>query len=245
MRIQKTMLALLFALGGGQAASAASIFVANHSFEDQRLSDGGYQVGFGPADWSGGLASPTGPSNPLSGDFLDAVPDGDNVMFSATGYDGSFYSGSNFQRVADSLMANTRYTLTIEVGRQLGLDLADFAVELTDDASPANSTVYASGTLASDEIDSGRFRTLTFSFDSTTALDKALGIRIRTFYNAQQGTNQRITYFDNVRLDASPIVASAVPEPAQWAFMIGGFGVLGSAARFRRFTAPRAVPKLA
>ncbi|NJC35214.1 hypothetical protein GGR88_002728 [Sphingomonas jejuensis] len=38
--------------------------------------------------------------------------------------------------------------------------------------------------------------------------------------------------FDNIRL--SDVAAAAVPEPATWAMMIGGFGLVGGAMRRRR-----------
>lgn len=43
----------------------------------------------------------------------------------------------------------------------------------------------------------------------------------------------RTTFIDQVSLQA----VGNVPEPAQWAMMIGGFGVLGATARRRRTTA--------
>ncbi|MBX9874993.1 MAG: PEPxxWA-CTERM sorting domain-containing protein [Beijerinckiaceae bacterium] len=40
---------------------------------------------------------------------------------------------------------------------------------------------------------------------------------------------------DNLRFGtAGQVVIPAVPEPASWAMMIGGFGVMGAAVRYRR-----------
>jgi|GEM_PF-2414704 len=213
------------------SAGATAIFVANHSFEDQVLTDGGFVNGFPPAGWSSGLAEPSGPLNPLDTEFAGPVPDGQNVMFSATGYDGTpYYSGDVYQNVAASLAANTRYTLTVDVGRSLNADLADFAVELAG-GSFLNFATLASGSF--DDLAAGQFRTLTVTFDSLAAQDMPLWIRLRTTHNPQQGQTQRIAFFDNVRLDASPLDAAAVPEPSAWAMMILGFAGAGAALRRR------------
>lgn len=217
-----------------QPAGAAAVFVANHSFEDQVLPDGGYINGYGPAGWSAGLAEPSGPVNPLSTEFNGPVPDGQNVMFSATGYDGTpYYSGDVYQNVTSSLAANTRYTLMVDVGRSNFADLADFAVELAG-GSFLNFSTLASGSF--DNLASGEFRTLTVTFDSFEAQDVPLWIRLRTSHNPDQGQTQRTAFFDNVRLDASPIAGTAVPEPTTWAMMILGMGGAGAMLRRRRGT---------
>ncbi|MEW5686069.1 MAG: PEPxxWA-CTERM sorting domain-containing protein [Pseudomonadota bacterium] len=220
----------LLALGAAPA-HAAAIYVANHSFEDQALPEGGFINGFGPSGWSAGYAEPSGPLNPLINEFADPVPDGQNVMFSATGYDGSpYYSGDVYQTVASSLAANTRYTLMVDVGRSNFSDLADFAVELTG-GSFLNFSILAAGSF--DSLAPGEFRTLTITFDSVEAQDLPLSIRLRTMHDPDQGQGQRLAFFDNVRLDASAINAGAVPEPATWAMMILGFGGMGAVLRRR------------
>ena len=216
----------------GQNAMAATIVIKNASFEDQALPDGGFINGFGPKDWSGGLASPTGPLNPLSSTFA-SIPDGENIMFSATGTLGSVYQGVNYQQISESLAANTLYTLLVDVGHALDADMADFVIEFTDGFGE-DSTVFASQTLARDSIAAGSFKTVSLTFDSVLERNSPFGIRFRTFYDPAQGNDQRLTFFDNVRLDASPISAGAVPEPATWTMMIGGFGLVGSGMRRRR-----------
>jgi hypothetical protein len=218
----------LFAVA--QPADAASVFVANHSFEADKLGDGQFRNGYAPSGWSSGYAEPSGPANPLAGDFNEAVPDGENVMFSATGYDGSpYYQGNVFQQVLDGVAANTRYTLMVDIGRATYIDMADFAVQLVGGSDL--TSVFASGSFLSDDIASGEFRTLTLTFDTAAAFDGPFGIRLRTFHNPAQGQGQRVTYFDNVRLDASPLATAAVPEPSSWALMILGAGLSGAALR--------------
>lgn len=233
-RICTAFAAGLLALAAAPA-HATAIYVANHSFEDQVLPDGGFINGSGPSGWSAGYAEPSGPLNPLSSDFDGPVPDGQNVMFSATGYDGSpYYSGDVYQTVASSLAANTRYTLMVDVGRSNFSELADFAAELSG-GSFVNFSTLASGTF--NDLAAGEFRTLTITFDSLEAQDIPLSIRLRTMHNPGQGQTQRVAFFDNVRLDASPIVAGAVPEPATWAMMIVGLGGAGAMLRRRRYGA--------
>ncbi|WP_084582638.1 PEPxxWA-CTERM sorting domain-containing protein [Sphingomonas azotifigens] len=48
---------------------------------------------------------------------------------------------------------------------------------------------------------------------------------------------QRIEFTVGARLTTAPIPPSGVPEPASWAMMLGGFGLLGGALRARRRTA--------
>jgi hypothetical protein len=231
------MAAGLLALSAAPA-QAAAIFVANHSFEEQVLPDGGHINGYAPAGWASGYAEPSGPVNPLNSDFNGPVPHGQNVMFSATGYDGSpYYSGDVYQNVATRLEANTRYTLMVDVGRSTTSELADFSVELFG-GSILDFTTLASGSF--DDLASGEFRTLTLTFDSLQAQNLPLWIRLRTIHDPAQGMTQRTAFFDNVRLDASPLVAAAVPEPATWAMMIFGLGGVGAVLR-RRGTAVNAV----
>lgn len=52
-------------------------------------------------------------------------------------------------------------------------------------------------------------------------------------------TESNDTFFDNVvvtRADAAP----AIPEPAAWTMMVGGFGLIGAAARRRAAQPTRA-----
>lgn len=233
-------LAAGLALFAAQPAAAASVFVANHSFEAQVLGDGQYQNGSAPTGWSSGYAEPSGPVNPLANEFNGPVPDGQNVMFSATGYDGQpYYQGNVVQQVLDGLTANTRYTLMVDVGRSTQVDLADFAVQLV--GGDGLGSVFASGSFLNDEIAAGDFRTLTLTFDAVAPISGPLGIRLRTFHNPAQGQSQRVAFFDNVRLDASPLAAAAVPEPSSWALMIVGAGLSGAMLR-RRTARERAMP---
>lgn len=76
--------------------------------------------------------------------------------------------------------------------------------------------------------------------------DNFIGLRAvnggQTFYGYAFTTNNVINSyaFESVAgatITATTAIPAAVPEPATWAMMIGGFGVIGAAARRRRRTA--------
>jgi hypothetical protein len=60
-----------------------------------------------------------------------------------------------------------------------------------------------------------------------TAISNQIGVRIQALFSTQAGPG-----LDNVVLTASA-VPNAVPEPATWAMMLAGFGLLGVALRRR------------
>lgn len=60
-----------------------------------------------------------------------------------------------------------------------------------------------------------------------TAISSQIGVRIQALFSTQAGPG-----LDNVVLTASTVPA-AVPEPATWAMMLAGFGMLGFALRRR------------
>ena len=106
------------------------------------------------------------------------------------------------------------------------------------------------------DINSGRGGTaghILFSFttvDGTSSqlvdLDRAQGLRTFAFNRtgllsfsymtpaAVTGLRPSIPQIDNVVVE--PLLTAAVPEPASWAMMIGGFGVVGAAMRRRKPT---------
>ena len=49
----------------------------------------------------------------------------------------------------------------------------------------------------------------------------------------EEGIPNRLAYLDAQNFDLYPYAAGGVPEPATWAMMIMGFGLVGFAARRR------------
>lgn len=217
-RMAACALAAFVASAGG--AQAAVVALNNASFEADPLADGGYEAGsirgwntIGNAGWQ----------NPSAASF-SSVPSGAN-----TGWIGSlknhYSAGSMSQTFADSVAANTKYSLSVDVGRRFDVPLAPFLVEIL-----AGDDVVASGGFSEADIDAGGFRNLSLSYESTSALSGPLRFRFRVTDETSVYTQVN---FDNVALDVTQI-SSAVPEPATWAMMIVGFGLAGGALRNRR-----------
>lgn len=125
-----------------------------------------------------------------------------------------------------SAAAGTIYNLSLDTtawainarGGTLGYELYD----------PASNTVLASGSYTDPTGGTWITRTL-----SAAAISNQIGVRIQTISAAQAGPG-----LDNVVLLASP-VAGAVPEPASWALLMLGFGVIGAGLRRRGPATPR------
>lgn len=170
-------------------ASAASIAVTNPSFELPAQGLGGFSVG-SITGWS--APGVTGVFHPFDAE-LASPTDGVQVGFANT--------ASVSQVLADTLTANTQYTLQV-----------DFLARKDCCIWPGSELDFMAGptVLASDQIlalPAGGIQTSTVSFTALPGnpdLGQALEIRITPLT-----LNSQID-FDNVRLDATPTV---VPEP--------------------------------
>ncbi len=205
---------------------AASIFIANHSFEDpiapQQGTTGFYTDNSSPVvigNWfnahSGsahqGVLDPTKSQNLTGNDFfynLQPVPDGNQVAYSN--------GGTIAQTLSAVLQPNTRYTLSAYIGRRNELTF------------PANSIrLIAGGNLVSSNSvtpAAGTFERVTVSYTSGGIDDPLIGKPLE-IYLSSFGSH---TNFDNVTLDASPI-----PEPSAILGLLG-FGLLGIASKLRQ-----------
>jgi hypothetical protein len=207
------------------AASADPVPIVDYSFEARGHSDGDWRDGV--PNWAS--TGNAGTQNPAAAMFA-AVPDGNNLAFLGAGSfgPGASYEAAISQVLGTNVLAHTRYALSLDIGhRGDGYDLADFVVQLI-----AGGTVLASGSFANGDVAAGAFRTLDLTYDAIAGIAAPLEIRIAAFYDPAQGTTYRQIGVDNIRLDASPI-ASAVPEPAAWGMLIGGFGIAGGMMRRR------------
>ena len=200
-------MALTLTLAG--AAAATSLNIANASFEADPLTIGAWD--YSVPDWNqNGGANGTWYTS--SAYFYVPPPDRDKVAWVA-------YNPIS-QTLTDTLVANTTYTLKVSLGERYdwthfpGYTVALYAGNnlLASD----NSIVPTPGYWKDD--------TVTFhSTASTPGLGENLVIML--------SSNDVNTYFDNVRLDASP---NAVPIPAAaWLLGSGLLGLVGL-RRFRK-----------
>lgn len=201
-------------------AAAAVITVTNASFEI--LPAGGLPSGCGAGcsfssdaipGWTNSAAS-SGQfqPGPAAGNFtyFNYIPDGLTVAYT----NGSGIS----QTVGATAVAGTTYTLSVAVG---------FRKDFTD-YSPVSLLVGAGSAAATGtplQL-TGDWSTYTATYTATAA-DAGGAITILLGPSGPQGD------FDAVSLTAD----AAVPEPATWVLMIGGFGLAGAALRRRRAVA--------
>lgn len=236
-------LALAGALAAlASAAPAAQLVIANADFEEGiPIPDGGYRGGHVllTPGWTDSGGSSTGHWNPTSSHFEDEAAHGlvgftfGNGTLTASG------GGTLAQRIAGhAIQANTRYTLSFDVGRPFGSDSWNFSAgllagSLTGGPITLLSSITGSADANGAVVPQGQFRAVSLVFD-TGAGGAELGRELSIAFTSN-GTGAA---FDNFLLDASPLVQSAVPEPSTWAMMIGGFGLVGGALRRKRLHGP-------
>ncbi|MBE8996397.1 PEP-CTERM sorting domain-containing protein [Microcystis aeruginosa] len=203
---------------------AASIFIANHSFEDPVAPQQGTTGFYSKNSITGWSLSSTGTNTPFLGVLdptksqiltgldrfynLQPVPDGVQVAYSN--------GGTISQTLSATLQANTQYTLGAYVGSRKNMAFPGYSIELL-----AGSTVLASNNIITPIA--GTFAPVTVSYSSGSSsplFGQALEIRLTS--------NGIQTNFDNVTLDASPI-----PEPSAILGLLG-FGLLGIASKLQQ-----------
>ena len=208
-------------------AAAAPINVVNHSFEilpAGGLPNGGcgtacsfsFNTGVG---WvlagNGGQFQPGSSSGNFA--YFNYVPDG-----ITTGWAGV---GTLYQTIVPLAQIGT-YTLQVERGVRSDTLASPGWIALN--FSNTNTTAYGTGTLATP----GNWSTWTATW-TVGAADVGSTISIVLNGAGDQGN------WDNVRLDG-PAGNGTVPEPASWALMIAGFGLVGASLRRRRKAAAAA-----
>ena len=231
-------LALASIIGiAGSSAQAAQVVLENPDFEQGvQLPDGGYLPGFVRRipGWVESGGSGTGHWNPTTAHFSDEAVHsqvgyaiGNGTLTQANG-------GTLAQLVAGhTLRANTRYTLTFDVGRPFAAATWNYAAGLVAGRLSESNILLAAVSGDTDQLGGvvplGQFRTVKLIYD-TGAVGAALGRNLSIAFSS----NNTGAAFDNFFLDASPLIQSAVPEPATWAMMIAGFGLVGGAIRRQR-----------
>ncbi|PZQ64768.1 MAG: hypothetical protein DI570_04255 [Phenylobacterium zucineum] len=134
-----------------------------------------------------------------------------------------------------TLQANTRYTLTVDVGNEFANPNGAFGYSIAliggdfSGGSAILENLAGSTDMFGNAITAGQFGKVQLVFETGATgdwLGKAFGISL-------MGTGKGAA-FDNLTLDASPLQVAGVPEPATWAMMILGFGATGAMIRGRR-----------
>ena len=222
----KSMLvaSLILLLGTSSTASAAFIFVANHSFEELPTAGLTYDCGSGCSysidsipGWQNEPGS--GGSGTNSGQFRPGVDSG-NFTYFASLSDGnvSAYSSSGggiAQVTGARVQSGVTYTLLVDIG-------------FRKDAAPigvprllVNGLFYEP--VAAPSPDKGGWATFTTTY---LGRDEDAGLPITIFLNSTSFQGN----FDNVRFSDSTVV----PLPPALALFVSAFGLLVPLARRRR-----------
>lgn len=192
-------------------ASADTIPVTNASFETANPLN--VSCGAGCAYNNGPIPGWTlfgfgGSWQPSSAYFTSGAPDGNLVAY----LNGGFIT----QTLGVSLLANTTYTLSVDVGNRLDHLTTNYGMALF-----AGSTLLNSLTASNGLIPAGTFANESFSFTSGATVPSGNLMIVL-------GTAGIQSDFDNVRLTASP-----VPEPASLALLGIGLGLVAFVIRRR------------
>lgn len=196
------------------------IAIANAGFEDPVLAADDWNYSLGNQGW--GYVDNDGYQgswNPGS-DFAGGIPEGANVGWANPG--GVGIPGGFAQVLNDTLIADTTYTLTVEVGNSPWYSFNGYKVQLLAGGTPhnVNSTGYASAVtggavIAEDDssvtVASGTFETVTVVYEYNEAEDAnkvGLPLQIRLIAKGVDGEEE--VDFDNVRLTANP-----TPPPSE------------------------------
>lgn len=233
MRIKLGLATAAAALLTWSAAHAVELALINADFsQGLAQADGAYVPGHvAPLPgWTGSSGSGTGHWNPTQSHFAAEAEYG-GVGFATGVLEGHPSAGVLAQTLANYVIQpNTRYTLTLDVGRPYGTPAFGYHFGLIAGLG-AEGSVLASRPGFYD-VQEGAFQSFTLVFD-TGASGAEIG---RTLSVALGGNNQfgGGAAYDNIRLDATSLSAGAVPEPGAWALMISGFGLAGAMIRRRR-----------
>jgi hypothetical protein len=192
-------------------AWADSVSIQNASFETTNpltipCAGTGCAYNFSIPDWTiGGINASAGSFQPGSSSiyFNTALPNGSIVAFINTGSISQTLTGI-------SLLANSVYTLSVDVGRRNDVVAANYSLNLLD----GSSVFCTSGSNSNGSITAGTFADITLTCATgATVPGGFLGIELT-------GDGRQID-FDNVQLDVTTSTVST-PEPSVLALTFVG-----------------------
>ncbi|MBS1826329.1 MAG: PEP-CTERM sorting domain-containing protein [Acidobacteria bacterium] len=197
---------------------AGLLTVANHSFETAAIGTIGGVSGV-VTSWTAGGSGSSANLRPSAAQLSGGPADGLQVL--------QVTDGSRFQTLTDVLTANTLYTLTVAVGKPSDLTMRSYVFTLE-----AGSTVIATASAPPNSIPAnGDMDDVSISY-SALAGDALLGQALTIRLSHTNAGGDALALYDNVRLDATAIDPSAVPEPASALLLLAG---LAAACLGRRY----------
>lgn len=207
---------IFMSLGLSTISNAAPVPITNPGFETDVFADGGFQNGLATGWTITNVAGTFNPNNTTQMPPIGA-PEGQNTLF--------MNSGTASQVLTTNLMADTIYTLEVDVCDRADVTFPPYAIELI-----AGATVIASDTgNVAPNAPATTCLTSTISYTSTSnepEIGNALQINFAT------GGAQ--VNFDNVRLDASPV--PKVPTLSQWMLGLLILALMLTSLKLRRFS---------
>ena len=213
------------------SASAATNLLTNGSFESGDFT--GWTTNFVPGtDNGGGDTTPVviaynQPGNFPLGAFGESIPvdtlsgGADQASGRYAAYFSSDFTASETISQSIALVAGTSYTFGF-----------DYYLPANGQVNPFNATFSASfagnsiGTLSAAAQPTQSWQSISQTF---TALSSGPGTLALSF--ASNGFPAKDFVIDRVYVTST---SSLVPEPASWAMMVGGFGLMGAALRRKR-----------
>jgi PEP-CTERM motif len=226
-RLKIVMAGLAASLSFSGSAVQAANLLADSGFETQGTTTNNYCYfdfsagGNGPCGagaWSGGLIHPNGGGSGFQFESNGAwpgqpTPDGTRYAF--------IQMGNSINQTFTPTQTGDYILTWIDAGRPAGCcgGNQDYLVTIGDGINLAPILFLGSTTTSQ----AWTAQTADFSVNLLAGTNYIL-----TFQGLVT-TSDQTTFIDAVSLDLAP--PSAVPEPASWALMLGGFGLIGAAMR--------------
>jgi hypothetical protein len=206
-------IALASVLAAGAATNASAAIVNNGSFENGL--SGWTTFGSGTTPGIGITVVPTGvPNGTGYGDNIPKYDNSDHAAFFVD--DNAIESLSQWV----SLTGGTKYTLSFALLATASGANNPFNFSLTNSLD----VIFANDTNNNFDVPVGSWKTFTYTFTSAYT-----GAYLLDFLFTSGKTPAKDVLLDGVSITPT----GAVPEPATWAMMLGGFALVGAAMRRR------------